>query len=373
MNVRVWLLAVAGCLALSLSPGLVFAQGKAEGVVMMRLGATDVPDDVMDFLYMDLGEQIDGHPNLEVRPGGEMTLEELVVVMGCEEANRECLMSIKDMVKADRVVFGEVKGGEGTYTFNLAMFSFREGNFVGRVDNYVADASAEAVIESISALSEYLLYGNVGQLKVAVRGAEKASVFVNGERVGETPLERTDLPLGPVTVTVRSASGEERSQKMMLRRQKPESVSFELVPSKKVATIGTNPTPASVTPGVSNPWMWPAVGTLTVGVAGVAVGIISQIDLGAANDEASALVTSRGSLPLSGTVRASELQKEMDRAHTLRIVGFSVGTLGLTVGGLLLHRAMTHTAPAESPVATPLRWQIVPSTTGVRLGLQGAF
>jgi hypothetical protein len=344
-------------------------QSSGTSVVVLQFETFNVDQEIMDDFYLALHDEIEAHEEMRVQAGGDVSISDLTLTLGCDEANAECLAGLSDFVEGDRIVFGSVQHSEGVYLFTLKMFDFSEKAFVHEVVDETLEASGEQIDAGVTAIIEGFLYGEVGVLEVAVNGATLPEVYFNGERLGRAPLTIEGLPLGEHAVTVRTDGGEEQSKKVMLRRESMSRVQFEFDPD-----AGGSSEPMSAksfaVPG------WAATG---VGAAGLVAGVIGTVQVNSFNSEAESMVCGGSLCANASTARANKLQDDMDSAYTMSVIGYSVAAIGLATGGYLLYRAYGGEPEAqpdasdEESLSPSVSFGVAPSSDGASFGLQLDF
>ncbi|QDG54527.1 PEGA domain-containing protein [Persicimonas caeni] len=338
--------AVAVLILLTLLALPAFAQDGKQGdssgasVVILKFETFNADQAVMDDFYMALHEAIDGHPEMHVKPGGDVSINDLILTLGCESANAECLAGLSDFVEGDRIVYGSVERSENVYLFSLKMFDFARGEFVREVSDKTIEGNTEQIKQGVRAVIEGFLYGDVGKLEVAVNGASDAEVFFDGEKVGQGPTTLSKLPLGEHAVTVRTADGQKKSKKVMLHRGKVSKVIFDFEGAKAVEAPGAVASNNYAVPG------WTAVG---LGTVGLVAGVLGTTQVSSYDSEAESMICGDALCPAASTERANKLQDDMDSAYTMSIIGYSVAAVGFAAGGYLLYETYAGGAESEQP------------------------
>ncbi|MBA2663010.1 MAG: hypothetical protein H0U74_12000 [Bradymonadaceae bacterium] len=351
-----------------------FAQNtKSSSVVVLKFSASGVAQEVMDLFYLELHEHIRAHERMHVAAGGEVTINDLMLMAGCESPSPECLVGLSDFVEGDRIVFGSVQKQGDVHSFDAQMFDFAEGGFVREIVDFKLRGDSRQIQYEIPAVVEALLYGDAGKLRVNITGSGTPRIFVNGMEKGRAPLVIEDLPLGEVVVVARGDDGSEQTETVALRRIQTAEVGFAF--EDAVAA------PPAV--NKANAYLIPAVIVTGVGVAGMVVGVLGHTQLSSLEEEASLFVNGRSAIDGTEVTRADDLQSSMNSAHTMRIVGYSIGAAGLVAGGVLLVKAFSSgdsgdRAPQAN--ATPvdasksrISWQVLPGRDSFALGMGLSF
>ncbi len=343
------------------------AQGEALRVMILKFETFKTPSPVMDNFYASMEAGFKAAPGLVVARGGEVTLNDLVITLGCDGATKECLIGLQDFVEADRIVFGSVQTEGDIYLFNIRVFDFAQGDFIARLEDQTIEGDEAKLKAAIPALVESVIYGNVGKISVVAQGADAPEVFFDGKKVGRAPIDLDALPLGEHNIMVKDSRGIEQTQTVLLRRDAPAQLTFSF--GGEVAApgeVGETSSPLII-PG------WVAVG---VGVAGTAFGVYNQLELGAQEDAA---LNFKGQTSANAS-EAGDIRDRYDKMqghHTNRLIGYTIGGVGLIAGVTMLVMAYTggeEAAPMSSGIApqpkrAKLPVQIMPTNQGVQIGI----
>jgi hypothetical protein len=354
------------CAAASLMLGMsmvfapnALAQGGSSSVVVLKFGHSNVDQDLMDHFYLELHQAIRSHATMDIAAGGEVTIDDLLITVGCDEPTPDCLAGLQDFVEGDRIVFGTVSRSGDAHSFSIHLFDFASSAFLYDGKPLLLQGDRAALRRGVGPMVETVLYGEVGQLRVSAEGASSAHVLVNGVERGLAPVTLTELPFGDTEITVRNQDGEERSESVVLRYGRVEEFTARFdAPMRKDLPVARE----------GNPFLLPAIAVTTLGVAGVVVGLVGQTQLSALESDASSLVAGRTALRQDEVSRAAALQEDMNSAHTLRVVGFSVGGVALAAGAGLFYKALSSgedRAPAVASHSRRLQWGVGPSSVMV--------
>jgi hypothetical protein len=356
-----------------------FAQdGKADGeesgasVVILKFDTFNAEQAVMDEFYRALHDAVEGHTEMHVKPGGDVSINDLILTLGCKGASAECLAGLTDFIEGDRIVFGSVQHSEDVYLFSLKMFDFASNKFIREVSEETLEGDAEAVKQGVDAVVAGFLYGNVGTLDIALNGASDADVSFDGEQIGRAPMTVKDLPLGEHAVTVQTSDGQKQSKKVMLHRGKVSKVLFNFEDVEAPSAGKPIASKSYVVPG------WAATG---IGTVGLVAGIIGTVQVNSFNTEAESLVCGDSLCSGASTVRANKLQDDMDSAYTMSVVGYSVAAVGLAAGTYLLYEAYGGSGAESAPAGSDMSAEsspevnvgIAPTTGGASIGVHVGF
>ena len=346
---------------------------KGTSTVILKFETMNVSQGLMDDFYVSLNEQLNAQEEMHVVSGGEVTIEELILTVGCDKPDPSCLSGLSDFVDAERMVFGSVQRSEDVYLFSVKMFDFAEERFVRKVEEQTLQGDEAAVKAAIPSIVEGFLHGDVGTLKVSAKGAGEGRVFFDGQKMGLAPTTLENLPLGQHAVTIKTADGEEKTEFVVLRKGETAEVAFDF------GGGSTGPV-ASGSAGEKPPIAgFAAAGA---GLVGVAVGIVGQAQNSKYSKQADNLLCGSGDATICSPpgeslspdemgARAAEVDQKLSSSATMSVVGYSAGAVGLGVGGYLLFRHYASNPEGKQPAAEVIR--VSPKKGGVQVGVSLDF
>lgn len=335
-------------------------------VVMLKFMSVDTAPEILEYLSRTLQETIDAHPGMKVASQNDASINEMVLVLGCEADSTDCLSGLSDFIEGDQIAFGSVRQAEGVYLISLKRFDFGSGTFVAEVNDATVQGDPDQIKAGMNRIVETLVFGDVGTLEINASGGSDMQAYLNGENVGAVPLTLEGLPLGEHTVTIQSADGREETRQVTLNRDKVSKVQVNFTGEAPAVASGPGDASGYIVPG------WAAVG---VGTVGLVAGVISTVQLSSYSSEADTMVCGNALCPQSSASQANRLQTNMDTAYTMSIVGYSVAAVGLAVGGYFLYNGY---AGAESDARpdvgssdddTEVRFNFAPHADGALVGL----
>jgi hypothetical protein len=147
---------------LTLVSGMAFGQKNGASVVILKFERFNVPDDVMSTFYKELNRVVDENDDMDVKRGGEITVQDLALTAGCDAPTVDCLSGLRDIVDADQIIFGSVQRSDDVFLFTIRNFDFGEGNFVRDVADQTIQGTNDEIKAAIPAIVENFLYGAVG-------------------------------------------------------------------------------------------------------------------------------------------------------------------------------------------------------------------
>lgn len=308
--------------------------GPAKEVVILRFDTFDVEQAVMDQFYAELHDAIDRQDSMQLADGGDVSMEDLLLMGGCESPSPECLGMLQDFVDGDHLIFGSVQRSDDVHMFSLRMFNFDNQSFTHEISDQTLRGDDSWLTNGIPAVIEHFFFGKTSSLHVAVEGQPQAEVRLNGNPAGQGTLSVDGLAPGEMVVVVSTPDGQEDMQRAILRHDEETRMEFDFEAAEEV--------PGIVDPGTPDrPSILPGLALVGVGAAGLVVGVIGNSQLTAAEEAAADLVAGRQALDENQLSDAQDLQSDMNTAHTMRVVGFSAGAIGLAAGGAMLFVALT--------------------------------
>lgn len=366
---RVLLTCVAIALFLTGLSNTALAQDGSE-VVILRFDTVDVDQEVMDQFYSEIHRVVQAQPEWSLGSGGDVTIQDLLLVAGCDELTADCLGLLQDFVAGDQILFGAVQRSDDVHMFSIRLFDFESGEFQNEVAEQTLRGDESWISQGIPAVIEHFIYGATASLQVDITGHPETEVRLNGELVGQGSTLLEGLSPGEVVVVVSSPDGEEQMDRAILRHDEQSTLSFEFE--------GDFSTAVEPPPFVAGrPSLLPGFALAGVGVAGLVVGIMGHSRLAATESEARSLVDGRSHILESQLSRAQELQDQMNSAQTMRVIGLSVGAVGVAAGGVMLFRALSGSGSTDSAELSaarrPMDIGIAPSGDGVSASIRLDF
>jgi hypothetical protein len=371
-------LAVAGIALFSASP--TWAQDKqGAGTVIMKFEKLEADQKVMDTFYRTLNDQINQSDEMHIVSGGEATIEDMLLMTGagCKTPKPQCLKPLASYVSGQRIVFGSIQRTENIYLFSMKMFDFVEERIVREVQQQTVEGDVETVEQAIPGIVEGFLYGDVGTVGIEVAGADDTTVKFDGQTMGPAPTTLKNMPLGQHAVTVETGDGKKQTKMVILRRGEPADLTFDFRPEgAETPKEGDQPPEPAPRAGIS-----PVPGFISagVGLVGVGVGLFSHFRLGKLDQEASQATCTLdgGSTAVCQSGRLSQgspsaQQKAMNSSATMRIIGLSVGGVGIAAGSYLLFRAYSNNPESGAKQALD-GVSITPRRKGVSVGWSTQF
>lgn len=341
---------------------------QGESVVILQFETFNTEQQVMDLFYSHLHEAIEQKEGMYVKPGGDATIDDLILTAGCESATPECLGGLSAFVDGDRLIFGSVQYSEGVHLISIKMFDFEDGEFVREISDQTIEGEPTEIDEDVKAVIEGFVFGDVGQVSIDVSGADSAVVLFNGEKRGTAPTKLDGLPLGQHVVTLRSSSGQEQSKTVALRQGRVSKLSFNFDPAGDDKPVAS---------GGDKPYAVPGWASMAIGAGGLVVGILGTLQLNSAVNEADTIMCTNPKrlCPGVSSSHAVELQSQMDSGRTLQVVGFSMAAVGIGVGSYLLYQTYAGGGSETESASNNngFRLGVAPSREGVSVGLSLDF
>ncbi|MFB6263706.1 MAG: hypothetical protein ABEL76_08805 [Bradymonadaceae bacterium] len=370
MNRLTRLLAASAALSvalLGLSPTAAAQNKKGTATAVLKFDTMNVSNEVKNRFYSVLKKQVEAHEEMHAIPEKQPSIDKILLAVGCNEPNAECLSGLRSYVSGDRIVFGSIKRSKDVYLFSLKMFDFAESRFIRKTSEQTVEGDAKTVKNAIPAVIEGFLHGDVGKLKVAVEGGQQPRIFFDGQKMGPAPTTLENLPLGQHAVTVRTADGQEKQKMVLLRKGEPTELSFDFGGAKAKAggaagggsTAGSGSAPGSA--------FVPGLAVAGTGLAGIIVGAVGQSMRSTQKARANELLGEGGYVKSEGDVKkAKDAQSKYKTGTALTVIGYSVGAAGLAAGGYLIYKGLT-ASPEQQKTASRNDDERPPKLRGVRI------
>ncbi len=301
-------------------------------VVIVDFEMVNVDDEVMDQFYGRLRNVLADLEGMRIASGGNVSMSDLLLMVGCDEPTSDCLSMAADFVDGDLLLYGSVQRSDDVHMFSISLFDFAGAEIVKEVSDRTLRGDDQWLAEGIPAVIEHFAFGETASLQVNVSGADDAEVKVNGQVVGAGTTHVEGLAPGEAVVAVTGPDGAEHQERIILRHDHESEVNFSVDPS--VADIDRPD-------GDMSPMLIPGLAASGLGVVGLVIGLVGQSQLSGAESEANTLVSGRSAIEADQLSRAQQLQNDMNTANTMRIAGFSAGGLSLIAGGALLYMAFS--------------------------------
>ena len=336
---------------------------EADGVVLVDLETTDVDEELVEYFTEQIREIIAAEPNIELDTAGGVSMGDLQLMAGCSDTSPDCLMMLADFVDGNQLLHGSIERSDDIYMFSLELFDFESAEVIQSVSEQTLRGDEEWIRRGMPAVAEHFFYGPTATVSVVVEGAPDAEIRINGESVGEGEATLEGVAPGEVVVVIRGDEIGEDMQRLIVRHNEHGEVHFDFAPA-----VAEPERPDSL----DRPSMVPGFAALGVGVAGLTLGAVGQMQLSSARDDANAMVSNGALTQGSSPARAQELQSDMDRANTMRMVGITTGAVGVAAGGVLLFRALSadDAAAGDSSLSS---LEVAPTRDGFRAGMSFQF
>lgn len=197
---------------------------------------------------------------------------------GCGSESR-CLISVGKALGVDVVVAGNVAALGDAYVVDIKAVDVAEGTEIARVASEPLRGDPDDLIDNVRVAAYQLLAPGAlrGSINLLV-DLDGAEVWIDGEKVGVTPLARPigGLSVGTHRLEIRAEGYDPARREIEVKFQKSSRVVVSLsgevpVPRAAVAPPGDEP------PFYRSRWFWTAVG---VGVAATVAGALIGSQLG---------------------------------------------------------------------------------------------
>jgi hypothetical protein len=361
----------------------------ALNVAVLNLEGSGVDAKLLETLTSVLRNEAQQHAGYDVVNQSPVNLSEIVVVLGCDTNNPECLEQAAEQLDARVLIYGRVVKVEQAHQVTIEIFDANSAKFERRLVRTLANNADPVVAFRRQTQSIFDPdVDNSGTRLTIGSSVDGATVKINDTMIGNAPVERKGLPPGTYEVEV-SNEGYEPWTKSVdlieggdirlwapLKEVEPEKVAPGPVADKTGAedpsSAGSDAAPgaAGYSGGIAPPksgvgsgpnwgaWSAVGVGGLAVGASLVFGGLMSgtQDDLTAHDARRSELnrdeyIAERDDIV--GTGESYEL------AHRVLL---GVGAVSIIAGTAWL---LLDDGGVEEPMAAAPTWDVAVSPTGV--------
>lgn len=357
-------LVVSACTIAALSMGLT-TPASAQEILVVDFETFDVDEQTVDDFYDHIDEVVGDDEELSLTDVGAITLDELLLMAGCDAPEPDCLSVAADFVDGDHLLFGSVERSDDVYMFTMNLFDFETSQIQREIAGQTLRGDAEWLQKGMPAIVEHLLYGETTTVDIVVDNAPDADVQLNGESVGTGSTTVDDVAPGEAVVVVDGPDGAEQ-QRLIVRHDETHTVEFEFdAPVADIEPPASHDAPSFI----------PGLVAGGAGVAGALVGFVGQIQLASADARADAIIDGRSAVEQTRHQELQQLEGDLTRANTMRWVGFGTGIVGLVSGGFLLYRAAAHDAAGQPDVADAgdLQFDVGVSADAMNAGVRVTF
>lgn len=337
------------------------ADSDSDALVVFTLEGSDETADLREQLTSVVREEARRGTRYELVNDNPVVLSDAVVVLGCKSVSTTCLGKAAEHFGADFLVYGKVEEVKGRSRVSVRLYDPAKGRYVrsfGRVITKMSEpyTAFRRKVSSLLGLESRTSDKPSPENALRVRSnVEGASVTIDGEAAGETPLDRKGLEPGRHEIRVDADGYEPWTTEVELDRESTVAIRASLTPEKTAepssgttekepasGTASTTPTPgppdSDVPPAPSErswaaqwgPWMAIGGGTLALGGAVVAGAEIQRAE----NDLEAWRNRNNDRTTAVDAPRERELIDRGRRAQTIHRIMLGVGGISVT-GGLL--------------------------------------
>lgn len=247
---RVCARALSLCLSLACAGGLlleaepVLAQ-QAKSIAVLNIEGDGVDRDTADTLSAVVRNEAQQIAQYQVVNSTSINLSEVVVLLGCDVSNVECLVQAADQLDANMLVYGLIIQEQDAYRLRLAIFDANLLKITYRMQK-VIPSSDDLVFEARQEIETF--FQGVKKEQVAARltlssNVRGAQVLLDGEPIGNTPLEQQAITPGSYKIEVKKEGFTSWSAEMEFGERAQVKLRAPLKPlPKDVASNQTNTT-----------------------------------------------------------------------------------------------------------------------------------
>jgi hypothetical protein len=294
-------------------------------------------------LYNSVRAQIELHRDYSLNDVPPQTLEELLLALGCASLDAECSTLVAEIVESEFLAWGEIVANEQRLGVRMVLWNLEAAEEVRAVAHFLDVESTTTLMDFAAVIGRSLLYEAGEELTVSSTPVG-ATVFVDGEERGVTPLMISDVALGLYEVEL-VADGYRSGRSTVVVDLGGGRVQVTLEVQQEERTTGTSSEFADAAP-----WILVGSGSAMI-VAGAVFGVQSKSTQREFDDVVAAEVLDRE--------RAEEIQATGESQATLSNVFIGLGA-AVAVGGVIMRIVR---GPADTE-AEPAPWARVGGYVG---------
>lgn len=186
-----------------LAPRTVLAQ-QAKSIAVLNIEGEGVDRDTADTLSSVVRNEAQQIAQYQVVNATSINLSEVVVLLGCDVSNIDCLVQAAEQLDATMLVYGRIIKEQGSYRLRLAIFDANLLKITYRMQK-VIPFSDDLVFEARQEIETF--FQGVKKEQTAARltlssNVRGAQVLLDGEPIGITPLEQQAISPGSYKLEV---------------------------------------------------------------------------------------------------------------------------------------------------------------------------
>ena len=144
-------------------------------------------------LYNTIRLQTEAHPQIALNDVPTQSLDSLLLAVGCTQLDAMCSETLSDILGSDMLIWGSLSAENGQNSVSLTMWDLIESRIVRERSH--SFQNMETLLQNAPLIARSILYESAEQVSI-VSSPQGATVLINGENVGNTPLLLPALPLG---------------------------------------------------------------------------------------------------------------------------------------------------------------------------------
>lgn len=317
-------------------------------ITVLSFSANGDFGDLPTAYYNAMRAQAEFHPNYRLNDVPEQSLDEMLSLIGCPTLSTDCSALLQEILDSELLASGEIyQEGELT-AVRIVLWDLAAG--AESTSRTFAFANGRAVLaERVALFTRAVLYGNDGAVRVT-SSPSGATVYLNGEERGQTPLTIENLPLGLYNVRVEADGYMTRTDAVAVDLGRAD-VDFQLTSSQAVARRRTESSQ------VGTYISWGLIGT---GVALVGAGVGFGIAKSGTQSDFDDLLTQ----PIFDRAEAESLRDRGESQALASNLLLGAGGVALATGVVLLivnRGGESRSAASTSTGARAREWNLAPS------------
>jgi hypothetical protein len=172
-------------------------------VAVLNLEGDGVDAKLLETLTAVLRNEAQQHGGYDIVNQSPINLSEIVVVLGCDTNNPQCLEQAADQLDARVLIYGRVEKVEQAHKVTIEVFNTTSGTSTQRLVHTLTNEADPVVAfrRQIQSMFNPDAAGETTQLTIGA-SITGAKIRLNDTMIGTAPLERKGLPPGTYEVEV---------------------------------------------------------------------------------------------------------------------------------------------------------------------------
>lgn len=263
------------------------AEDDAVNVAVLNLEGAEADAKFLEALTSMLRSEAQQYASYDVVNQTPISLAEMALVLGCSVDEIACMAEAAAQVDAQVLIYGQVENVGRNYLVTVEIFDVSRERIVRRMVRTLegSDTSGSDTIAEFRKELQALFRGAVSGARVSEAtliqidsNIPGTRISLNGEPLGEVPIERDDLPAGTYEIEAEREGYETWATRVKLTPGAEVSVLAYLVEARDTSAVAQKETseravepPPEVDSARTNWGAWSAIGVGSAALAGSGV------------------------------------------------------------------------------------------------------